>query len=300
MTTALPDKVGKVLNLKQPQLITEGITSRQMAVVLKEAAKEAEALVAHNLAKSTLSGNVRAAQLSKAIAGMGPLSTELWTGVGLVTRSGMYSAAQLAADQSLDLDLLIGVPAHATLQMVDAIYYNAAQVVEDLISRHTEGFALSERIYKNGKQTVGQVGRIVDKGLATQKSAKEIAREVRQHFDPSVPGGTSYAAMRLARTEINNAHHSTTTRLGAAKPWVAGFKWNLSGSHPKPDICNDYASDDHDDMGPGVFSKDNVPPKPHPQCLCYVTHVQEEPEEFMANLVQGQYDNYLVKNGVSC
>lgn len=288
------------LTLKQPLLITDGLTNRQLSIILKQAADDAAKRIEQNLAKGTFSGQIRAAQLEAVIAGVGPISTELWSEVGKITRSGMYSAAQLAADQSLDLDLLQGMPAVGIIQTVDAMYFSASQVVEDLISRHTSGVQLADRIYANGKATVQQVGRIVDKALVQQLSAKELAAQVKGFYRPDVPGGASYAASRLARTEINNAHHETTKRLAQERPWMLGLKWNLSGSHPRPDECNDYAEQDTDNLGPGVFKPENAPSKPHPQCLCYLSHVQEDPKVFQQKLAQGDYDSYLSKYGAEC
>jgi len=278
----------------QPQRITEGITHRQLAMVLKDAAAEASAMIEFNVAKlGTISGAVKEAQLAQAMAGLGSVSTELWTGVGKITRAGMYEGASLAADQALDLDLFLGMPGNGVLQYASLTHFEARQSVEDLISRRTDGFALSDRIYANGRLSVKQAGKVVERGLALQRSAKEIAFAVRGHFSPVVPGGSSYAAMRLARTEINNAHHSTTLRLSKDKPWVQGWKWHLSSSHPRPDPCDALAAQEHTD-------KDNPPSKPHPQCLCYVTHLQEDPDVFMNKLVDGKYDDYLGNKGVHC
>ncbi len=277
----------------QPQRITEGITHRQLAMVLKDAAAEASAMIEFNVTKlGSIGGKVTTAQLQQAVAGLGNVSTELWTGVGKITRAGMYEGASLAADQALDLDLFLGMPANGVVQYAQLTHFQASQSVEDLISRRTHGYKLSERIYANGKLSVKQVAQKVERGLALQRSAKEIAFAVRGHFSPVVPGGSSYAAMRLARTEINNAHHHTTLRLSKDKPWIDGWKWNLSHSHPRPDACDALAAQDHD--------KANPPDKPHPMCLCYVTHLQEDPDVFMNKLVDGQYDDYLKERGVTC
>lgn len=292
------ESLGPTWGLVAPQRITEGITHRQLAILLKEAADDAAKLVEHNVGKlGTVSGQVKAAQLQAAIRGLQPVSTALWSGTGKITQAGMYQAGAAAADQALDLDLLLGMPGKGIIQYANLIHFDAAQSVEDIISRRTEGFALSQKIYANGKLTVRQVGRIVEKNLALQRSAREIAQQVRSHFHPNVPGGTSYAAMRLARTEINNAHHTTTKRLGKAKPWVLAMKWNLSRSHPKPDPCDAYAAH-NEGLGAGVY--EDPPSKPHPQCLCYLTHVTESEEEFINKLANGQYDNWLEDKGVTC
>jgi hypothetical protein len=288
---------GKQWGLVSPQRITEGITHRQMAKLLKEAAEKAEALMQANLIRSGVGATVTAAQMRVATEGISALSTELWTGTGKITRAGMYQSAALAADQALDLDLFMGMPGLGLLQYADNVHFEAAQVVEDLISRRTTGFALSERIYAHGKQTTKEVGRIVERNLALQRSARDIAAEVKKHYRPDVPGGTSYAAMRLGRTEINNAHHETTKRLAGTRPWVRGMKWNKSSSHPRPDICDQYA-EHNEGLGTGGWK--DPPSKPHPQCLCYLTHMTVDEDEFMDKLANGQYDNYLTERGVVC
>lgn len=290
--------LSKTWGLVTPQRITEGITHRQMAKLLKEAGVEAEKLIASNVGKlGSVGATVTQAQLRAATAGLNTLSTELWTGTGKITRAGMYQAAGAAADQSLDLDLIMGMPGKGILQYAHAVHFEAAQSVESVISRRTGGFKLADRIYAHGKLTTTQVGRIVEKNLLLQRSARDIAKEVRSHFNPGVPGGTSFAAMRLGRTEINNAHHETTKRLAKSKPWVVAMRWNLSSSHPKPDPCDQYAAHE-EGLGPGVFA--DPPSKPHPQCLCWLSHVTEEEDVFMDKLANGQYDNYLEDNGVIC
>lgn len=281
--------------LTVPNRITEGITHRQLSKLLREAAAEAEQAALY-FADSNAIASVKQRQIAAALK---TVSAQTWAGTGKIIEAGEYAMAQVAAEQALDLDLLSGVPPHALKQMVPYMYFNASQAVDDLISRRTNGYTLAERIYANGKVSTRQVGQIVERGLARQISAKELAKQIRGFYRPDVPGGASYAAMRLARTEINNAHHQTTIRLTQDKPWVTGYKWNLSRSHPKPDECD--ANAQHDEgMGPGVFSKRNAPDRPHPQCLCYLTHMYLDDEELTKRLANGEYDNYLESHGVTC
>lgn len=281
-------------------LTLQQIKDRDIANILYDAAEEAEELITRNLEGLTSIGaTVRRAQLSQAIQGLGNLAGELWDNVGEETRKGIYASSYLAADQAIDLDLLHGMPVGAITQYAPNMHFYAAQSAQSLISRNENGIRLADNIYAHGRETVREVGAIVDKSLALQQSAKEIAKKVRGHYRPDVPGGSSYAAMRLGRTEINNAHHRTTIRMAEQRPWVEGFKWNLSGSHPKPDECNDYAERDFG-MGPGIWAKESVPGKPHPNCLCYLTTQMPEPDEFTDQLINGDYDNWLNREGVRC
>jgi hypothetical protein len=293
------DELGYTFGLEQPLRLTEGITHRQMRKILNDAADDAAETVLRLAGQGNIGSMVTRTRAQAVRAGLHAVSDDMWKKTGNVIRAGIYEQAKLAANQGLDLDMLAGMPSMAGVQLAQVMHYEAAQAVEDIISRKTNGFTLKERIYRGGRRGTAQVGQIVDKALAQQLSARQLASQVKRFYKPTVPGGASYAAMRLARTEINNAHHDTTIRMAADKPWVHGFKWHLSGSHPIPDECNDYAVH-NEGLGEGVFAKGSVPSKPHPQCLCYLTHVMSEDDEFISQLANGSYDPYLEDRGVKC
>lgn len=267
------EDLARTFALDEPLRITEGITHRQLRLILNEAAVDAEAAVIDAAGKTNVGAVVQRSRGKMVAAALTEVEKEMWGKTGKVIQAGMYQQAFLAADQGLDLDLLKGMPPLAAIQLADALHFEAAQAVEDIISRKMNGFTLSQRIYRNGQRGTKAVGHIVDKALAQGLSARQLAAQVKGHYKPNVPGGSSYAAMRLARTEINNAHHDTTIRMAQEKPWVQGFKWNLSGSHVVPDECNEYAAHD-EGLGQGVFKKGNVPSKPHPQCVTSNTMVR--------------------------
>ena len=106
-------------------------------------------------------------------------------------------------------------------------------------------------------------------------------------------GGVKYAAMRLGRTELANAFHQTTIRHTREMPWVKGYKWYRSRSHAHSDVCDEYANEDHDGLGEGVFKKANVPDKPHPQCLCYIVAVSMDDKDWLKAYNAGRFNQYL-------
>lgn len=74
--------------------------------------------------------------------------------------------------------------------------------------------------------------------------------------------GVAYNALRLARTELQYAHHAMASEIYANSPWVTG-KWvRLSPAHPKIDVCDGYAGG-----GPYEASEQILPL--HPNCMCY-------------------------------
>lgn len=296
---SLADDYGYLQGLVEPTRITEGITNRQMAIVLKDASKEAQTFIASTTGKSSFTNLTRSKQLAAIKAGIDPISTELWTQTGKLTEVGMFANARLAVDQAIDRDFFAGMPGNAAAQYARDLHIEASAGVQSVLSRRTNGYTLSERIYANGQRTTAQVGRIVERGLVLQRSAREIAGATRKFFAPNVPGGASYAAMRLARTEINNAHHHSTIRQGQLRPWVLGFRWNLSNTHPVRDPCDDLAEADNG-MGPGIWDKRDAPDRPHPQCLCYLTVEQLPDDQLIDNIANGQYDDWLEERGVTC
>lgn len=148
--------------------------------------------------------------------------------------------------------------------------------------------SLSKRVYKTRALANGQVKRAVNNGLARGDSAENIAKTVRSLINPKVPGGVSYAAKRLARTEINNAFHAQSILDAQSQPWVSSMKWNLSKVHRDDpgDECEQYARQ-------GTFPVEGVPPKPHPNCRCFVTPVLMEDSLIDAQFKMGLYDQYL-------
>jgi len=148
--------------------------------------------------------------------------------------------------------------------------------------------ALSSRVYRQRALDDGRVVQIIRQGLISGLSAKELADEVYKYVSPKAPGGASYAAMRLARTEINNAFHERQVE-GAKRPGVKAVKWNLSGSHKVPDLCNVYARHG----GNGEWPPSDVPDKPHPNCFCYLTYVMMSPAQFRKELERGTFDDEI-------
>jgi hypothetical protein len=283
-----------------PVRITEGITNRQMSILLKEASVEMDDVIAKYAGSGSTIVQMRAKELGALKIGIDQISTELWTQTGKLTEVGMFAQAQLAVEQALDRDLIGGMPGQAIAQYARGQHLSASAGIRAVLSRRTGGFMLADSIYAGGQKTTKAVGRIVEKALIKQTSARDLSKQVRGHFRPDVPGGTSYASFRLARTEINNAHHATSISQGEARPWVLGYEWNLSRSHPRPDPCDVLANADNFGLGAGVYSKGNAPDRPHPQCLCYLTHQTEDADALVSQLANGNYDEWMTDRGVTC
>lgn len=169
------------------------------------------------------------------------------------------------------------------------------------------GYNLSQRLWKQRGQVRSAIDARIRIMLANGTDAITVAREIEQFLSPeykvkrlvrgiifddgrpgvltSTPRGGqgSYPARRLTRTETTRAHGQTAIQV--ANRTGAKIKWRLSASHPKIDICDEYAGADRG-YGPGVYDVRDVPSyPPHPQCLCTISsEVIETDEELVERL----------------
>lgn len=195
-------------------------------------------------------------------------------------------AAKLSTAATNALLLLVGGGEEGK-RLYDGAVITAQRTVETMLARiGLSKVPLSERIYKTKVWMNGRLDRLIAQTMASGLNAQRFAKVARDWFAPSVPGGTRYAAYRLARTEINNAFHATSISYAQGKPWVSQMDWNLSKSHPAPDKCDEYAA-----LSP--WNVTEVPRKPHPQCMCYVTEVTPDEDEWIDRFVAGEFDDYL-------
>lgn len=222
---------------------------------------------------------------------------DMFKGLVPVLQQGQMDAAEAAAKALLaeDAKVLEALFPDANMRKSweESFTASARHSIGAMVNRVagiSPTYTLSRRVYRSGALSSNQLQRQINSSLARGSSAKELADLVRKSILPNTPGGVSYAAMRLGRTEINNAFHTQSILSLKDEPWVDQVKWNLSGVHkPDPgDPCETYAAT-------GTFNKDEVPLKPHPQCMCYVTPVMVEFNEFAANLSAGVYDSYYQK-----
>jgi len=143
------------------------------------------------------------------------------------------------------------------------------------------GYRLSDRIWQTAIDQRSRIDRLLDYHIGQGTAAVRIARLLEDFLTPGTeliktrtPYGQegSYAARRLARTEITAAAGRATVNANIANPFVSGTKWSLSASHRCCDICDDYARGGPN--GDGVYLPGSEPPYPaHPHDLCNLSPV---------------------------
>lgn len=159
----------------------------------------------------------------------------------------------------------------------------AASGVRTLMDRIESSYKpLSQTVYRAQVIGNGYIDHEINVAIVRGLSARDFAKSISGLINPLTPGGVSYAAMRTARTELNNAFHASSIDRMNASGVVEGVNWNLSSSHPEGDVCDSLASE-------SPYDPKNVPEKPHPQCLCFLTPKLPDRETFLANLLGGKY-----------
>lgn len=268
---------------------------RDLNWLLLRAAKDIRTQIQRLELKDGIGARVRTAQLRMVLTAIRQRQTALWIGgIRPLIMSGRDSARQAAQDAAEVMDAVLYAslpdgPAEAVSRSLRATAQAGLDAESARVPRE-----LSKAVYANRDLATGRVEDTIRSGIISGLSAKELATEVYKFITPGVAGGESYAAMRLARTEINNAFHQQQITAGQ-RPWVDATRWNLSGSHKRPDDCNKFAQQDSHRLGPGKYPADDVPSKPHPNCLCYLTYDTVSPSEFLDSYFSGSYDAYLGK-----
>lgn len=276
------------------------VAATEVRGVLREAARESRRIVLSGLPQgATVSDIERLGRAGGAFRALEQVDDQLWEGVSQSTRTRMGAAGR-ASDEAFErmvatLSRSPVVPADFRRGLIAASRRRAEQVTSNYLAERS----LSDAVYRNSQWTKAKVRQTVRLGLVQGKSARNIASEVAGFIDPATPGGARYASFRLARTEINNTFHATSTRAAADAPWVSSLEWRLSASHGAADDCDDIR-DDSSGRGydRGQYRPEDIPDKPHPNCLCYTTEVTPSDTAFADELLGGGYNEWLGQNGL--
>lgn len=230
---------------------------QEIIFTLERAASDAERAVKRLLKRGGFSDRVRAEQQRQVQLALHVRLRKLYEDVGLITlaqRSAAITRTLEVQRQLVNLEGFNESSASEARQAVERFMLTARY------ARHP----LSRQVYLTASLANGQVDRLVNRAIAQGYSVDELARSVEQFIHPDVRGGASYAARRLARTELATAAHAATVWHAQNTPEIGAVRWNLSGSHPSPDIC---------DARVGEYTPFKVPGRAHPNCMCYLTPV---------------------------
>lgn len=266
------------------------LTEKQLKAILRDGAEEAERLIPKLIEQNKTGATLKAAQVAIILRELRLLMAALWGDMAPVINNGVQQTALTAAQGEDILFKFMGGKGKKAMQA--AFTEQARAGIPNILAKASNNIPLSRQVYLTQALSTGLVNRRVNSGLLLGHSAKRIAKDVADLIDPNVPGGVSYAAMRLARTELNNAFKTSQELRYRDEPWARGMRWNLSNSHPVPDECNEYAEADDFGLGAGVYPFGHRP-RSHPNCLCYLTPEQIDEDGFIDAFVNGDYNEYL-------
>ena len=273
-------------------------TDREVLAMLRDAYKAVNAELADLIARDSplVSAAHRRSQLEQSRARLLSRQADIFQKLGdIVSARRLRSAVRAqrlsaAANASL---LEAAGRADIAQYLYEGAKFASDRAIDVALARmRLSTVPLSQRIYRTQVWMDGRLGKLINATLASGINAKDFAKKARDWFNPNTPGGVRYASMRLARTEINNAFHAMTAEKAQSTPWIPNCAWHLSGSHPKKDICNVIASRNNG-FGEGVYKSEDVPVRPHPQCMCYITPEPIDEDAFIDNFLAGDYDDYL-------
>jgi len=165
------------------------------------------------------------------------------------------------------------------------------------LHRWNDGKNLTDRIKTIIHGTEQTVESLIKLGISEGEDAISLAKRIAQYIHPDrrskvvapwsiirrekglpvsfvpkkVPAGAvDFNAYRIARTEVAQHYRWMTIDSSKNLDFVVGWQWMLSGSHPVPDICDDWAGYD-EGYGPGVYTDPiAISLLGHPFCLCFV------------------------------
>lgn len=229
------------------------------------------------------------AQLEAARAAIKAHMNQDWSDIAQAISAGQRDGAAAASrvvSRYENVLLQTGMSAADMREYANGLADASASRVNNVLAR-LEGSSykpLSAQVYQTKALTNGWIDNTINIGLTRGWTAAQMATNVRKFISPNTPGGASYAAKRLARTEINNAFHATTIDRYQKSGLVDEVDWNLSSSHPEGDVCDDLK-----DNSP--YNVNMVPEKPHPQCFCFITPALPSRRDFLDNLLAGKYDD---------
>lgn len=210
------------------------------------------------------------------------ISTELTN----LTKNGMRNVSKAVVDNTLSNLSKLGMETKGLLSRVpdDVVRSIATGNV------YNSGWSLSQRIWGIQEKTMKDIHTVVANGIAQNKSAYDIAKDLERYVDPKAAKQwdwnkvypntnkkVDYNAQRLARTLTQHAFQQSTERTNNPNPFVTGYEWHSALIHGR--TCAECEARDGT-----IFAKGEVP-MDHPQGLCTILPVVKQSLTDVANQI---------------
>lgn len=179
------------------------------------------------------------------------------------------------AERLLDLDKPVVEMPRYVQELRDAAQFAKEAGDPNLFQQAVEDFRSTvNRLGEKG----GRAGQYTVRSAA-QQLIKELERakpeQIEKIVDRWVLDRARYQARVIARNELVEAFRDSYVQTTGGQDYTKGYRWNLSTSHPAADICDIYAEQDIDGLGPGGYLPESIPSTPHTCCICYLTAIMD-------------------------
>lgn len=183
-----------------------------------------------------------------------------------------------------------------------------AHIPPNIVQEVTSGklyegnWSLSRALWKQEVHTSSDINKVIAEGIAQNKSAYDIAKDLEQYVKPSArkewdwskvyphtARKVDYNAQRLARTMVSHAYERAFVESTKDNPFVTEYEWRASGARTCP-LCADRDGQH--------FPKDDLP-LDHPNGMCtFIAVIPDSYEQIadrLADWANGNEDAALDK-----
>lgn len=216
----------------------------------------------------TTSESLRKTYLNKMVKELKAAYKSLGVGLEKSIEKGIVDTATAVVQNNADWLKKAG------LTIEGAYSYVPKDIVSMLVTGqlYGEGWTLSKAIWGQSQKHAEDINKIVAAGVAANKSAYDIAKDLEQYVNPEArkewdwskvyPGTykkVDYNAQRLARTMVSHAYQQSLLATTKYNPFVTGYKWRSAHTHRTCELCNSRDGK--------IFTAEELP-LDHPNGLC--------------------------------
>lgn len=197
--------------------------------------------------EGTISQSLKKTYLNKLIKQLKAEYKSLGEGLEKQIKKGMEGVSSSVVQANDDWLQKVGIK-------IEGAYSFVPKDIVALVSTgklYGGGWTLSKAIWGESRKHAHDIDTIVASGIAANKSAYDIAKDLEKYVNPSarkewdwskVYPGTSkkvdYNAQRLARTMVSHAYQQSLLASTKYNPFVKGYRWRSAHSDRTCELCN--------------------------------------------------------------